>query len=265
MRDVDAGQPEVTRLAGRAARPRRGSVPELAMSNRRYSLSKPSRHASRSCSAGLSELSMPAPISPARYRCLVFTRQLSSMDELVRYMPAGTGQRHALRCPHMAKAAAPDRRRDADRTRQEILDVATREFADRGFAGGRVDEIAEQHAHDEADDLLLLRQQGAAVRGGARARLCGDPRGRADDRRRSPRSGRRDPPARRADVRPPGVASGLQPPGGDREHPPRRAHRRARRLRRPEQRRDRADRADPPSAVSATGRSAARSTPSTCT
>jgi AcrR family transcriptional regulator len=41
----------------------------------------------------------------------------------------------------MAKAAV---RRDAERTRQEILDVATREFADRGFAGGRVDEIAEQ-------------------------------------------------------------------------------------------------------------------------
>ena len=44
------------------------------------------------------------------------------------------------------QAAAPDRRRDADRTRQEILDVATREFADRGFAGGRVDEIAERPA-----------------------------------------------------------------------------------------------------------------------
>ena len=37
-----------------------------------------------------------------------------------------------------------DRRRDADRTREEILQVATREFADRGFAGGRVDEIAER-------------------------------------------------------------------------------------------------------------------------
>jgi AcrR family transcriptional regulator len=34
------------------------------------------------------------------------------------------------------------RGRDAERTRREILDVATREFADRGFAGGRVDEIA---------------------------------------------------------------------------------------------------------------------------
>jgi AcrR family transcriptional regulator len=36
------------------------------------------------------------------------------------------------------------RRRDADRTRTEILDVATREFADRGFSGARVDEIASQ-------------------------------------------------------------------------------------------------------------------------
>jgi AcrR family transcriptional regulator len=32
--------------------------------------------------------------------------------------------------------------RDADRTRAEILEVATHEFADKGFAGGRVDEIA---------------------------------------------------------------------------------------------------------------------------
>ena len=45
---------------------------------------------------------------------------------------------------HMAKAAVPERRRDADRTRQDILDVATREFAERGFAGGHVDDIAER-------------------------------------------------------------------------------------------------------------------------
>ncbi len=48
----------------------------------------------------------------------------------------------------MARPAVPDaapvRRRDAARTRNEILDVATREFADRGFAGARVDEIAER-------------------------------------------------------------------------------------------------------------------------
>jgi AcrR family transcriptional regulator len=44
----------------------------------------------------------------------------------------------------MADGALTDRHRDAERTRQEILDVAAREFADRGFAGGRVDEIAER-------------------------------------------------------------------------------------------------------------------------
>jgi AcrR family transcriptional regulator len=46
----------------------------------------------------------------------------------------------------MTRLASPDappvRRRDAARTRTEILDVATREFADQGFAGARVDEIA---------------------------------------------------------------------------------------------------------------------------
>jgi AcrR family transcriptional regulator len=39
-------------------------------------------------------------------------------------------------------AAVPERRRDPERTRTEILEVATREFADRGYAGARVDEIA---------------------------------------------------------------------------------------------------------------------------
>jgi AcrR family transcriptional regulator len=38
----------------------------------------------------------------------------------------------------------PERRRDAERTRREILDVATREFAESGFSGARVDEIAER-------------------------------------------------------------------------------------------------------------------------
>jgi AcrR family transcriptional regulator len=36
-----------------------------------------------------------------------------------------------------------ERRRDADRTKAEILEVAQREFARRGYAGARVDEIAE--------------------------------------------------------------------------------------------------------------------------
>jgi AcrR family transcriptional regulator len=44
----------------------------------------------------------------------------------------------------VVKSPAPERRRDAERTRREILDVATREFAERGFSGARVDEIAER-------------------------------------------------------------------------------------------------------------------------
>ncbi|MEU4688154.1 TetR/AcrR family transcriptional regulator [Actinoplanes sp. NPDC023714] len=36
------------------------------------------------------------------------------------------------------------RRRDAGRTRAELLDVATEEFAERGYSGARVDEIADR-------------------------------------------------------------------------------------------------------------------------
>jgi AcrR family transcriptional regulator len=46
----------------------------------------------------------------------------------------------------MTRQASPepevDRRRDAGRTRADILDVATQEFADHGYSGARVDEIA---------------------------------------------------------------------------------------------------------------------------
>jgi AcrR family transcriptional regulator len=41
-----------------------------------------------------------------------------------------------------AVPAARERIRDAERTRADILAVATREFADRGYAGARVNEIA---------------------------------------------------------------------------------------------------------------------------
>lgn len=42
----------------------------------------------------------------------------------------------------LAAVGAPERQRDAERTRAEILEVAGREFADQGFAGARVDVIA---------------------------------------------------------------------------------------------------------------------------
>jgi AcrR family transcriptional regulator len=44
----------------------------------------------------------------------------------------------------VVEGTLPDRQRDAQRTKSEILEVATREFADRGFAGARVDEIADR-------------------------------------------------------------------------------------------------------------------------
>jgi AcrR family transcriptional regulator len=43
---------------------------------------------------------------------------------------------------YIDEVAQPDRLRDAERTRADIIRVATREFADKGYAGARVDEIA---------------------------------------------------------------------------------------------------------------------------
>jgi AcrR family transcriptional regulator len=41
-------------------------------------------------------------------------------------------------------AVAPERLRDAERTKADILAVATAEFADRGYAGARINEIADK-------------------------------------------------------------------------------------------------------------------------
>ena len=49
--------------------------------------------------------------------------------------------------PDLAPGAVPagvERTRDAERTRADILAVATREFADRGYAGARINEIADK-------------------------------------------------------------------------------------------------------------------------
>src|SRR4029079_17024488 len=40
--------------------------------------------------------------------------------------------------------AGPERVRDAERTRADILAVATREFADQGYAGARINLIADK-------------------------------------------------------------------------------------------------------------------------
>jgi AcrR family transcriptional regulator len=39
---------------------------------------------------------------------------------------------------------SPERLRDAERTKTEILEIATAEFAERGYSGARVDEIADR-------------------------------------------------------------------------------------------------------------------------
>jgi AcrR family transcriptional regulator len=48
------------------------------------------------------------------------------------------------RIGRVTEAAVPERQRDPERTRNEILEVATREFAERGYAGARVDEMADR-------------------------------------------------------------------------------------------------------------------------
>jgi AcrR family transcriptional regulator len=59
------------------------------------------------------------------------------------------GENRALRrsAPSRSRAPeqpAPARQRDPEQTRADILEVATREFAEQGYAGARVDQIAER-------------------------------------------------------------------------------------------------------------------------
>jgi AcrR family transcriptional regulator len=48
--------------------------------------------------------------------------------------------------PTLRRSKAENRLNDADETRNNILEVAAREFADKGLAGARIDEIAEKTA-----------------------------------------------------------------------------------------------------------------------
>ena len=87
----------------------------------------------------------------------------------------------------VVESTATGRQRDAERTRARDprrRDARVRRSRLRRRARGRDRRADSNH---EADDLLLLRQQGAALRGGARGAYA-DPRGRAGARRRPPRS-----------------------------------------------------------------------------
>src|SRR5215217_75604 len=50
--------------------------------------------------------------------------------------------RRASQLPSPAPKTRPSRSNDSERTRQNILAIATDEFANKGFSGARVDEIA---------------------------------------------------------------------------------------------------------------------------
>ena len=56
------------------------------------------------------------------------------------HLPARVGHKRG----NPPEASAPPRAHDPDRTRQDILNVATEEFASAGFSGARVDMIAER-------------------------------------------------------------------------------------------------------------------------
>src|SRR3954469_24178111 len=66
------------------------------------------------------------------------------MNDLVRSLSPKMPDPQTPTMRRLADSSLTDRRRDAERTKREILEVAGREFADHGFAGARVDEIAEQ-------------------------------------------------------------------------------------------------------------------------
>ena len=65
------------------------------------------------------------------------------MESSRRLTPQDARSRRGQR-DNALKAPAPPRAHDPDRTRQDILDVATEEFASAGFSGARVDRIAER-------------------------------------------------------------------------------------------------------------------------
>ena len=59
-------------------------------------------------------------------------------------MTTATAGEGAARARGAATPERPERQRDAERTRADLLAVATRVFAEDGYSGARVDDIAEQ-------------------------------------------------------------------------------------------------------------------------
>ena len=143
--------------------------------------------------------------------------------------------------------------------------MATREFADRGFAGARVDEIAERTRTTKRMIYYYFgskEQLFAAVLERAYAEIRAAEQTIDVDHL--------DPVAAIRRLAELTFDHHESHPDfirlvGDREHPPRRAPRRARRTSRARRPADRADRARSSSAATPTAASPATSTPSTCT
>ncbi|MFY8085092.1 MAG: TetR/AcrR family transcriptional regulator, partial [Rubrivivax sp.] len=65
------------------------------------------------------------------------------MDEPVQSPPGPPGQEGLRQLGRSPRAQGSGRTNDPERTRADILEVAMREFADKGLAGARIDVIAE--------------------------------------------------------------------------------------------------------------------------
>ena len=162
-------------------------------------------------------------------------------------------------------AEVPTRRRNPDLTREEILDVAVREFARNGLAGARVDEIAAQTRTTKRMIYYYFGGKEQLFIAALERVYSLFPRCGGAARRRSPRPGRGDQAARSAHPRPSRGASGLHQAGRHREHSPGREHQQVRDPPPAEQPGDHHDRADTRSWLRRRRVPACGSTRSTCT
>jgi len=71
-------------------------------------------------------------------------RGAASLPVDLRAAPSAPKRRAAHVAKHVSQGAAGLMIKDSERTRAEIIEVATREFSLRGYSGGRINEIAER-------------------------------------------------------------------------------------------------------------------------
>src|SRR5829696_9462285 len=77
-------------------------------------------------------------------RYIPSTRVLNRPVRLESGAPSPAAEGEAMPPREVAERSATGRERDPERTRNEILEIATREFAALGYAGASVDELAKR-------------------------------------------------------------------------------------------------------------------------